>query len=72
LKFPLPRGRAVDPINGFPLLGSVRQTRLGFIYASWLWRTIANQLNEVGNHVLDFDWQAYHIEMVAFQLGHKV
>jgi hypothetical protein len=57
-------------VSGFPRLGTQQQARLGFIYASWLCRGIAEGLNENGNQQLQ--WQAYHIEMVAFQIGHEV
>jgi len=70
LKFPWPPGRVGAPVSGFPRLGTQQQARLGFIYASWLCRAIAERLNENGNQQLQ--WQAYHIEMVAFQIGHEV
>lgn len=68
LRIPWPPGRVGAPVNGFPRLGSPRQAKLGFIYASWLCRAIANSLNQNQGEV----WQAFHVEMVAFQLGHEV
>lgn len=70
LKIPWPPGRVGRPCEGFPHLGSVRQAKLGFLYSSWLCRAIANQLNQVGNQPIV--WKAYHVEMVAFQIGHEV
>ena len=61
LRFPWPTGRVGAPVNGFPRLGTPRQARLGFIYASWLCRAIAEQLNDNENQALA--WQAYHIEI---------
>jgi len=74
LRLPSPPGRAIRPVDGFPRLNTQHslQATLGFIYASWLCRAIATQLNIGGNHAQDITWQAYHIEMVAFQLGHEV
>lgn len=70
LIIPWPPGRVGAPHLGFPRLGSLRQARLGFIYTSWLCRAIADLLNtyERQHHV----WQAYKIEMVAFQIGHEI
>jgi len=70
LRFPWPPGRVGGPVNGFPRLGTENQARLGFLYASWLCRAIAEQLNNNERH--DLVWRAYHIEMVAFQIGHEV
>ncbi len=68
LRFPWPPGRVGAPVNGFPRLGTERQAKLGFVYASWLCRAIANTLNQNQEDM----WQAFHVEMVAFQLGHEV
>ena len=72
LRFPWPVGRVGKPTPGFPHLGAgpSRQSRLGFIYSSWFCRLVASRLNhlEIGN----IQWSAYHIEMVAFQLGHEL
>jgi len=68
LRFPWPPGRVGEPIDGFPRLGTERQARLGFIYVSWLCRAIA----EILDHDQQEEWQAYHVEMVAFQIGHEV
>jgi hypothetical protein len=70
LRFPWPPGRVGQPWSGFPRLGSLQQARLGFLYSSWLCRAIANQLNQYEHQPIT--WQAYHIEMVAFQIGHEV
>lgn len=69
LKFPFPPGRAHTTLGGFPAVGTRKQAALGFVYASWLARAFAEQLNnqEEGN-----TWQAYQVEMALFQLGHEI
>lgn len=68
-RFPFPPGRAHTTLEGFPILGTPRQAALAFVYSSWLSRELANQLN---NQEGDIDWQAYHVEMALFQLGHEI
>jgi hypothetical protein len=57
-------------VPGFPIAGTPRQQRLGFIYGSWLCKAIAQRLNAMEGNVID--WRPYHIEMLAFQLGHEI
>lgn len=70
LRLPWPVGRVGSPLDGFPRLGTPNQALLGFLYASWLCKRIAELLNQQSNNV--FEWKACHIEMLAFQLGHDV
>lgn len=70
LKFPWPKGRRGEKIEGFPVLSTPRQARLGFAYASWFCRSIAEQLNR--KRPKRFPWRTFHIEMAAYQLGHEV
>lgn len=69
LRFPFPQGRAHNTLDDFPIIGSPRQAALGFVYSSWLARALAEQLN---NQDGMNDWQAFHIEMTLFQLGHEI
>lgn len=69
LRFPFPPGRAHTKLNGFPVLGSSRQAALGFVYSSWLARALADQLNNLDGWN---GWQAFHVEMTLFQLGHEI
>ena len=75
LRFPWPPGRGdAGPPQGFPRAASPRQAQLGFIYASWLLSAMAEKIRSMsrnsGNAIdQDFDWQAYHVEMVLFTLG---
>lgn len=69
LRFPCPPGRAHQSLDGFPLLGTHRQAALGFIYSSWLARALAEQLNNQNGWN---GWQAFHVEMTLFQLGHEI
>jgi hypothetical protein len=72
LRLPWPPGRVGSPVSGFPRAadGAPKQKRLGFIYGSWLCEGIAEYLNRVcGN---DLRWRPYHIEMLAFQIGHEI
>jgi hypothetical protein len=67
LVFPQPRGRTGLRPNGFPMLGTEKQARLGFIYASWFAQDLADQIdlpcpNPAG-------WDVRHVEMVLFMLG---
>lgn len=72
LKLPCPPGRGSFPMSGFPRAAdtSPNQKRLGFIYGSWLCKTIAEHLTNTDND--DFHWRPYHIEMLAFQIGHEI
>src|SRR3989338_1718296 len=72
LKLPWPPGRVGSPVSGFPRTAdtSPKQKRLGFIYGSWLCKAIAERLTALENNA--FHLRPYHIEMLAFQLGHEV
>lgn len=70
LRIPWPPGRVGQPLDDFPRLGTRKQAMLGFLYTSWLCRAIANKLNKNENN--EIVWQAYHVEMVLFQIGHEV
>jgi hypothetical protein len=77
LRFQCPPGRNRFPIHGFRQISTSRQAILGFLYASWLFRAIANQLNEANiplpEIVIDLQgserWAVYHIEMIFFMFG---
>lgn len=71
-RFPWPPGRSGAPIAGFPKVAKTapRQAMLGFVYASWLCRLIAQELNL--KNETTFKWEAYHVEMALFTLGHKI
>jgi len=77
LRFPWPPGRGDGRCPpGFPRVASTapNQPRLGFIYASWLLGAIAEKIRRMSRNSAnaidqDFDWQAYHVEMVLFTLG---
>jgi hypothetical protein len=43
---------------------------LAFIYGSWLCKAIAERLIAIENN--SFNWRPFHIEMIAFQLGHEI
>jgi len=72
LRLPGPPGRSGSPVKGFPRTANTapNQKRLGFIYGSWLCKAIAERLNAKGSQ--SFPWRPYHIEMIAFQIGHEV
>jgi hypothetical protein len=72
LKLPWPPGRVGSPVAGFPRAAdtSPKQKRLGFIYGSWLCKAIAERLTAIENSC--FHWRPFHIEMIAFQLGHEI
>lgn len=72
LKLPWPQGRVGSPVPGFPRTAdtSPKQKRLGFIYGSWLCKAIAERLTVIDGS--SFYWRPYHIEMLAFQLGHEI
>ncbi len=73
LKLPWPPGKAKlnRPIAGFPRMGDKPplQKRLAFIYGSWLCKAIAERL--ANNCKNDFHWRPYHVEMLAFRIGHR-
>ena len=69
VKLPCPPGRVCLPYEGFPVLGTENQARLGFIYCSWLARAIADSSNNNGYF---HGCSASHIEMVAFSIGHRI
>ena len=69
---------------GFPSCSGSRQGCLGFIYASWLLRQVAEIMRsdskygipptvEIQNTIqqLDGNWQVYHLEMALWMLGDK-
>jgi hypothetical protein len=70
LKLPWPPGRSGRPVCGFPRAADTAplQKRLGFIYGSGLCKAIAEHLADSCNNIR---WRPYHIEMLAFQLGHE-
>jgi hypothetical protein len=72
LKLPWPPGRVGSPVAGFPRTAdtSPKQKRLAFIYGSWLCKAIAELLAAIDNNI--FHWRPFHIEMIAFQLGHEI
>lgn len=72
LKLPWPPGRVGLPVAGFPRAADTapHQKRLGFVYGSWLCKAIAEHLADSCNN--DFHWRPYHVEMLAFQIGHEV
>lgn len=71
LRFGIPpaRGPRTDLPSEFPVLGSPKQARLNFIYASWLLRDIAERLASIEIGPDDADWQLVHVEMALFMLG---
>jgi hypothetical protein len=72
LKLPWPPGRVGHPVAGFPRAADTapKQKRLGFVYGSWFCKAIAARLINIDNN--GFHWRPYHIEMLAFQLGHEI
>lgn len=70
LKLPWPPGRVGSSVPGFPIAASPNQKRLGFIYGSWLCKTLADRLTIIEDN--GFNWRPFHIEMLAFQLGHEI
>jgi HEAT repeats/PBS lyase HEAT-like repeat len=71
LRFPWPPGRSGNQAPGFPRLGdnSEPQSRLAFIYASWLLRQIAEELTRDREPGPREGWRLPHVEMVLFTLG---
>ena len=72
LKLPCPPGRSGSPVVGFPKTADTapKQKRLAFIYGSWLCKAIAERL--IAIETSGFNWRPFHIEMIAFQLGHEI
>jgi hypothetical protein len=70
LKLPWPPGRAGSPVAGFPRAADTapKQQRLGFIYGSWVCKAMAERLSSSAG----LYWRPYHVEMLAFQLGHEI
>jgi hypothetical protein len=67
MKFPQPPGRTGVRAKSFPALGSERQARLAFVYASSVVRDLASRIplrcpDPAG-------WDARHVEMALFMLG---
>jgi hypothetical protein len=71
LRFPWPAGRSGDHHPGFPRPAdnSESQSRLAFVYASWLLRQIADELAGDGEPGPGDGWRLPHVEMVLFTLG---
>jgi hypothetical protein len=67
LVFPQPQGRTGLRPDGFPVLGTERQARLGFVYASWFAQDLAGQIDRACPDPAG--WDARHIEMALFMLG---
>jgi hypothetical protein len=72
-RFPQPPGRVPGrSLSGFPLLAAsaTRQAALAFVYASWLARGIADELNRrVIPNPADVPWTALHVELALFTAG---
>jgi hypothetical protein len=69
LRFPIPPGRAaIQERDGFPGLGTEKQARIAFFYASWLCRQIAARLDPDGEATPDDrpHWTAQLVEMALF------
>ena len=67
LMFPQPPGRTGVRTQGFPALGSERQGRLAFAYASWFAVELASR---IAVRCPDPNgWDARHVEMALFMLG---
>jgi hypothetical protein len=69
LRFPTPPAQKERAVEGFPSLGADagNQARLGFCFASWLCRGLAERLN--GQPGPQEGWRPVHVEMVLFTLG---
>jgi len=71
LKLPWPAGRTGKPLTNFPKPGTEsKPAGLGFLYSSWFYCMVADQLNEFRN--FDRKRDKFHFEVVAFQLGHEI
>jgi len=71
LLLPWTPGEVGTQVPGFPIAATSNQKRLGFIYGSWLCKVIAEHLTAM-DISKSFHWRPYHIEMLAFQLGHEI
>lgn len=74
LKFPWPPGRSGCSLEGFPRAADTapKQKRLGFTYSSWFCKAISEKLNDLyPQNQLNIEWKPYHLEMIAFQIGHN-
>jgi hypothetical protein len=70
LLLPQPVGRTGGPADGFPILGTDRQGRLAFVYASWFAHEVASQISV---RCPDPDgWDARHVEMALFMFGNPM
>jgi hypothetical protein len=67
LVFPQPQGRTGLCPEGFPVLGTEKQARLGFVYASWFAQDVAAQIDLACPD--PSGWDARHVEMALFMLG---
>lgn len=90
LGFRCPNSPTRGPISGnvigytFAIVNTPTQGRLGFLYASWLFKAISEKLNEgkiplpiqvreiLQERRLPLEWQVYHVEMVMFMIGKYV
>jgi hypothetical protein len=71
LRFPIPQPRSPGvwtPPHGFHRVGTERQGRLGFLYASWFCRLLATELGERGAAPPDETdvWTTQLVEMALF------
>ncbi len=67
LRFPQPPGRTGAPARGLPALGSDRQARRAFVYASWFSKEVAACIT--GGCPDPRGWDLRHVEMALFMLG---
>jgi hypothetical protein len=77
IRWPIPQGRPNESrvVQGFPGAHTPYQASLGFLYASWLCRMIAQRLSsqqpapsgQIG--VSPGGWRTFHVEMVLWTLG---
>jgi hypothetical protein len=67
LVFPQPPGRTGLRPEGFPVLGTEKQARLGFVYASWFAQDVAGQIELACPDPAG--WDVRHVEMALFMLG---
>lgn len=67
LVFPQPQGRTGLRPDGFPVLGTEKQARLGFVYASWFAQDVASQIEVACPD--PSGWDARQVEMALFMLG---
>jgi hypothetical protein len=67
LCFPQPQGRTGIRPEGFPALGTEKQARLAFVYASWIAQALA--LGIQAPCPAPGGWDTRHVEMALFMLG---